>query len=44
MIRGVGPTAVSCTAIRKELLIWNTLKAAERSAFQQRAEEQLQRQ
>ena len=31
-------------AIRKELLIWNTLKAAERSAFRQRAEEQLQRQ
>ena len=31
-------------AIRKELLIWNTLKAAERSTFQQRAEEQLQRQ
>ena len=30
-------------AIRKELLIWNTLKAAERSAFQQRAEEHLQR-
>ena len=30
-------------AIRKELLIWNTLKAAERSAFQQRAAEQLQR-
>ena len=31
-------------AIRKELLIWNTLKAAERSAFRQRAEEFLQRQ
>ena len=31
-------------AIRKELLIWNTLKAAERSEFRQRAEEQLQRQ
>ena len=30
-------------AIRKELLIWNTLKAAERSAFRQRAEELLQR-
>lgn len=29
--------------IRKELLIWNTLKTAERRAFQQRAEEQLQR-
>lgn len=29
-------------AIRKELLIWNALKAAERSAFQQRAEELLQ--
>ena len=28
-------------AIRKELLIWNTLKAAERSAFQQRAEDNL---
>ena len=31
-------------AIRKELLIWNTLKAPERSTFRQRAEELLQRQ
>ena len=30
-------------AIRKELLIWNTLKTAERSAFQQRAEEAINR-